>query len=197
MKLINNIYILSTILLFIVNCRMRPYWHEVPSPVKDSENNFLYLYLPSEFEDGVEKIQINEYIISILQEETNSFLKRRILINPSRELNTFTLWLGDLHKRFPTGCEIVIPVSKGKHLYQINVSTYSFVFKTALVADVDLDVSKSIWMDFYSSEKVANPTNDPRYGDGNLLKNRIKLRYSIENSFKESRHLKCDLRQSY
>lgn len=188
MKIVFYITLFSLVILVnIVNCSPihEPHWRRLPHKVESPKGNFLKINLPTEFSDETEKIVISEFYISILKEDKESILKKRILINPDRNLNFWNLWFSNLHYIFPAGCELSVPIPEGENLYEIHLGAYRVPggYYTHLETNINLKPNESLRLTIYIKERLSSPSIDPVRGNENLLRNRIGLKASVEKNF--------------
>ncbi|MEI1278179.1 hypothetical protein V6Z05_07625 [Leptospira venezuelensis] len=144
----------------------------------------MKVVLPNEISDGNEKIDISKFYLSILKEDKESIMNKRILINPDRNLNFWNLWFSNLHYIFPAGCELSIPIPEGENLYEIHLGAYrvSGGFYTHLETTANLMANESLRLTIYIKELSINPTVDPIRGSENLLRNRLGLKAAVEKN---------------
>ncbi|TGK39033.1 hypothetical protein [Leptospira andrefontaineae] len=187
MKMVFSLNLFSLLVLIgIVNCSpiQELYWRRLPHKIEGLKGTFLKLALPKEISDGIEKIEISEFYVSILKEDKESLIKKRILINPNRNLSFWNLWFSNLHYIFPAGCELDIPIPEGENLYEIHLGAYRVPggYYTYLETSVNLKPNESLRLTLYVKGRSLNPTADGIRGSENLLKNRIGLKVTIEQN---------------
>ncbi|TGK01306.1 hypothetical protein EHQ53_08625 [Leptospira langatensis] len=145
MKLSNHLFILIAFLLLLSNCHIEVLpWKYIPHQVTDSQNNFLRMYLPQNFEDGEQKLNIDAYMISFLLEEKDSVMKRFVLINPDKNLNIAELRWGVDQFKFQAGCELAFPIPNGKNRYEIKLGRFFGGFIVDQIFDVELQPNQSL-----------------------------------------------------
>ncbi|MGJ4747298.1 hypothetical protein ACQV5M_13140 [Leptospira sp. SA-E8] len=181
------------ILLIFSNCYGNIfYWKRLPYyPIQNSEGNYLKLYLPSELRNSGEKIQIESYLIHIFQEEKDTVLKRRLLINNDRKLGFNTLWTGLKQFHFKTDCQLILPISKGEYTYEIKANKYPDGFFSNLLITQNLKENQSIVLSFYIIEPPYSKPNGISQELANRIQNRVKLKYEVEPTSNEDKSHDC------
>ncbi|TGK39030.1 hypothetical protein [Leptospira andrefontaineae] len=130
-------------------------------------------------------------MISVFQEEKDTFLKRQLLINYDRKLGFYTLQSGLRQFHFRSGCQLVMPISKGEYTYEIKVNKYpDGFFSNTLITENLLD-NYSIVL---AIEMIEPPYSSPTSFSqelANRVNNRIKLKYRIEPTLKDDQFHDC------
>ncbi|PJZ49583.1 hypothetical protein [Leptospira saintgironsiae] len=185
--------ILLLLFLLILNCQGNIlYWRRLPYyPVQNSDGNFLKIYLPSELTDLQERIQVKSYLISVFQEEKDTFLRRRLLINDDRNLGFNTLWTGLRQFHFKSDCQLIMPISKGEYTYEIKVNRYPDGFFSNIVITENILENHSIVITVDLIEPPYTTPIDFSQKLANRIGNRVRLKYHIEPTLKDDKFHDC------